>query len=76
MQVADKVNKLGEDVRGYGQAASWQAYGHWMYAAGGSFYDQSGTGCGLNTPQALNGLGFQQAIYQARLFSSLPLSTV
>jgi len=64
MQVADKVNKLGDEVRGYGQAASWQAYGYWMYAAGGSFYDQSGTGCGLNSPQALNGLGFQQAVYQ------------
>ncbi len=65
MQVADKVNKLGDEVRGYGQSASWQAYGHWMYAAGGSFYDQNGTGCGLSSPQALNGLGFQQAIYQS-----------
>ena len=64
MQVAHAVSVMGDDIQGYGQNSSWGAYGYWMYAAGGSFYNPDGTGCGLDSEQALMGLGFQRAIYQ------------
>lgn len=65
LQVASAINEQGEEIQGYGESTSWDAYGYWMYASGGSFYNEDGTGCGLDSQQALAGLGFQRTLYES-----------
>ena len=64
LEVAIAVDALGSDIFGYGQNAWWGPYGYWLNAAGGSFFTEDRTGCGLDTPGSLAGLEFQQRIYQ------------
>ncbi|MCC6602000.1 MAG: sugar ABC transporter substrate-binding protein [Anaerolineae bacterium] len=64
IEVASAINALGDDIYGYGQNAWWGPYGYWINAAGGSFYNEDRTACGLDTAEALAGLEFEQRIYQ------------
>lgn len=64
LDVAQKVRALGPDIYGYGANAWWGPYGVWINSAGGSFFTKDRTGCALNTPEALEGLAFEQSLYQ------------
>jgi multiple sugar transport system substrate-binding protein len=67
MEVAEAIDALGDDISGYGQSGWWGPYGYWMNAAGGNFFNEDRTACGLDTPEALAGLEFQKSIYDAGL---------
>ena len=62
--VAQAINALGDDIYGYGQNAWWGPYGYWINAAGGGFFNEDRTACGLDTAESLAGLAFEQRIYQ------------
>lgn len=64
VEVASAINALGDDIFGYGQNAWWGPYGYWINAAGGSFFTEDRTGCGLNSAESLAGLEFEQRLYQ------------
>lgn len=64
LEVAQAVDALGEDVRGFGQNAWWGPYGYWINAAGGNFYNEDRTACALDSEAALAGLSFQRSLYQ------------
>lgn len=63
LDVAKKVQALGSDVYGYGANAWWGPYGVWINSAGGSFYNEDRTACGLDTPEAIAGLTFERQLY-------------
>jgi multiple sugar transport system substrate-binding protein len=63
LDVAQKTRALGTDIYGYGASAWWAPNGVWINAAGGSFFNADRTACGLNTPEALEGLTFQKSLY-------------
>lgn len=64
LEVSQKVRALGSDVYGYGANAWWGPYGTWINAAGGGFFNEDRTACGLDTAEALAGLAFEQSLYQ------------
>ncbi len=64
LDVAQKVRGLGSDIYGYGANAWWGPYGTWSNAAGGGFFNADRTACNLNSPESLQGLQFQQDLYQ------------
>ncbi len=63
LEVALAIDALGEDIKGYGQNAWWGPYGYWINAAGGGFFNEDRTACGLDTPESLAGLEFESRIY-------------
>ncbi|MBS3963147.1 MAG: sugar ABC transporter substrate-binding protein [Methylomonas sp.] len=63
LDVAQKVTALGGGVYGYGANAWWGPYGVWINAAGGGFFNEDRTACALDTPEAIQGLSFQQSLY-------------
>jgi len=62
LDVAQKVTALGGGVYGYGANAWWGPYGVWINAAGGGFFNEDRTACALDTPEAIQGLTFQQSL--------------
>jgi multiple sugar transport system substrate-binding protein len=64
LDVAQKVRGLGSDIYGYGANAWWGPYGTWSNAAGGGFFNADRTACNLNSPESLQGLQFEQDLYQ------------
>jgi multiple sugar transport system substrate-binding protein len=63
VEVASAIDALGDDIYGYGQNAWWGPYGYWINAAGGNFFNEDRTACGLDTPEALAGLEFESRLY-------------
>lgn len=63
LEVAQAVRGLGDDIYGYGQNAWWGPYGYWINAAGGGFFNEDRTACGLDTPESIAGLTFEQSLY-------------
>lgn len=63
LDVAQKVNALGNDIYGYGANAWWGPYGVWLNSAGGGFYNADRTACGLDTAESIAGLEFQRSLY-------------
>ncbi|MBW7882864.1 MAG: sugar ABC transporter substrate-binding protein [Caldilineaceae bacterium] len=64
LEVASTVRGLGPDIYGYGGNAWWGPYGTWMNSAGGGFFNGDRTACNLNSPESLQGLEFEQSLYQ------------
>ena len=64
LDVAQKTRALGTDIYGYGASAWWGPYGVWLNSAGGGFFTADRNACALNTPESLEGLTFQRALYQ------------
>jgi multiple sugar transport system substrate-binding protein len=64
LDAAQKVRALGSDIYGYGANPWWAPYGTWMNAAGGGFFNADRTACNLNSPESLQGLQFEQDLYQ------------
>lgn len=64
VEVASAIDALGDDIFGYGQNAWWGPYGYWINAAGGGFFTEDRTACGLDSDEALAGLEFEQRLYQ------------
>ena len=61
-ETAEALNRLGDDVWGYGQYSWWGTHGYWMHAAGGEYWDDAG-GCALNSDAVREGLTYEQALY-------------
>jgi len=66
-QVAEKVNALGGDIKGYGMNAWWGPFGAFMNAAGGGFFNAERNACALNTQESLQGLTFLRQMYDTGL---------
>lgn len=64
LAVAEATRALGSDIYGYGANAWWGPYGVWLNAAGGGFFNDDRTACGLDTSESLAGLEFQRSLYQ------------
>jgi len=62
-QVADDIAALGGEVKGYGQSSWWGPYGYWMEAAGGGFFTEDRTACGLDADGSIEGLTFLNELY-------------
>lgn len=63
LAVAEAVSALGDEFKGYGGSAWWGPYGVWMNAAGGGFFNEDRTACGLDSAESLAGLEFAQMLY-------------
>ncbi|MDX1415993.1 MAG: sugar ABC transporter substrate-binding protein [Candidatus Promineifilaceae bacterium] len=63
LEVAEAVDGLGGDIKGYGGSAWWGPYGVWMNAAGGGFFNEDRTACNLDSSESLEGLAFAQNLY-------------
>jgi len=63
LEVSQAVTALGSDIYGYGANAWWGPYGVWLNGAGGGFFNETRTGCALDTPESLAGLEFQRSLY-------------
>lgn len=63
LEVAEAVSALGGEFKGYGGSAWWGPYGVWMNAAGGGFFNEDRTACGLDSAESLEGLAFAQMLY-------------
>jgi len=63
LEVAEAVDALGDDIKGYGANAWWAPYDAWMNAAGGGFFNADRTACNLDSAESLEGLAFEQDLY-------------
>jgi multiple sugar transport system substrate-binding protein len=63
VEVASAIDGLDDDIFGYGQSAWWGPYGYWINAAGGGFFNEDRTACGLDSAESLAGLAFEQRLY-------------
>jgi len=62
-QVVADVAGLGADIEGFASDAWWGPYGYWMGAAGGGFFNEDRTACGLDTPESVEGLTFVRELF-------------
>jgi multiple sugar transport system substrate-binding protein len=51
--------------KGFAMDAWWGPYGYFINAAGGSFFNEDGTECAVDTPEAIEGLAAMQALYDS-----------
>jgi multiple sugar transport system substrate-binding protein len=65
MEVAQATSELGPDIKGYGANAWWGPYGVWMNSAGGGFFNDDRTQCGLDTEASIEGLTFMKDLYDS-----------
>jgi multiple sugar transport system substrate-binding protein len=63
VEVADGIGALGGGILGYGQSSWWGPYGYWMEAAGGGFFSDDRTACGLDSAGSVEGLTFLADLY-------------
>ncbi len=61
--VATKVAALGGENKGFAMDAWWGPYGYFINSAGGSFFNEAGTECAIDTPEAIAGLTQMRAVY-------------
>jgi multiple sugar transport system substrate-binding protein len=62
-EVADGIAALGGGITGYGQSSWWGPYGYWMEAAGGGFFTDDRSACGLDSDGTVAGLTFLADLY-------------
>ncbi len=63
VEVADGIAALGGGTLGYGQSSWWGPYGYWLEAAGGGFFNDDRTACGLDSSGSVAGLTFLADLY-------------
>jgi multiple sugar transport system substrate-binding protein len=64
VEVSQAVRGLGTDIYGYGANAWWGPYGVWLNAAGGGFFNEDRSACGLDSEGSIAGLEFERKLYQ------------
>jgi len=62
-EVADQVAELGGANKGFAMNAWWANYGYFMNNAGGGFFNEDRTGCGLDSEGSIAGLQFLSDLY-------------
>lgn len=62
--VATKVSELGGENKGFAMDAWWGPYGYFINAAGGSFFNDAGTECALDSAEAIAGLTQMATVFQ------------
>ncbi|MEO1061531.1 MAG: sugar ABC transporter substrate-binding protein [Actinomycetota bacterium] len=63
LEVAEAVAALDTSIFGYAQANWWGPNGAWMNAAGGGFFNDDRTACGLDADGSIEGLTFLRDLY-------------
>lgn len=63
VEVTDGIADLGGEIKGYGQSSWWGPYGYWLEAAGGGFFTDDRTACGLDGAGSIEGLTFLADLY-------------
>lgn len=72
-EAAEEIGALGDEVYGFGMNAWWANWGYFVNAAGGNFFNEDYTGCGLDSEATVEGLQFAQNLFDSGL--SLPWGT-
>ena len=60
---ASEIAGLGDEIAGFGMDGWWGPYGYWINAAGGSFFNEDFTACGLNSEGTVAGLEFAAELF-------------
>jgi multiple sugar transport system substrate-binding protein len=66
-EVATAVSALGGENKGFAMDAWWGPIGYFIQAAGGSFLNEDGTECTVDSPEAIAGLTQMKAVYDGGL---------
>jgi multiple sugar transport system substrate-binding protein len=66
-EVATAVSAVGGENKGFAMDAWWGPYGYFINAAGGNFFNEDGTECAVDSPEAVAGVTQMQAVYDADL---------
>ncbi len=61
--VVQDVASLGGEIKGYGQSGWWGPYGAWINAAGGGFFTDDRSACGLDSDASIAGLQALRDLY-------------
>lgn len=62
-EVADQVTALGGANKGFAMNAWWANFGYFMNNAGGGFFNEDRTECGLDSEGSIEGLQFLADLY-------------
>ena len=63
-EVAEAVDALGGDIRGFGMNNWWANPGIWMHSAGGGFFNEDRTASIVGSPESVAGLEYLSGLYQ------------
>jgi len=63
-QVAEAVNGVSDQTRGFAVNNWWANWGLFVNAAGGSLFNEDRTACALDSEEAQEGLSFLQGLYE------------
>ncbi len=63
-EVAEAVDALGDDIRGFGMNNWWANPGIWMHSAGGGFFNEDRTASIVGSPESVAGLEYLSGLYQ------------
>ena len=66
-EVATAVSALGGENKGFAMDAWWGPIGYFIQAAGGSYLNEDGTECTVDSPEAIAGLTQMKAVYDGGL---------
>jgi multiple sugar transport system substrate-binding protein len=70
---AAAINDLGDEVTGFAMGNWWANWWLFVNAAGGGFFNEDRTACGLNTPETTEALTFLSDLYSSG--AALPYGT-
>ena len=66
-QTAAAIAKTGGANKGFGVNSWWANYGYFMNSAGGGFFNEDRTECGIDSPESIAGLTYMKGLYDKGL---------
>lgn len=63
LKAAEALRDESAGTYGFSFSNWWGLWGHFVYAAGGSLFNEDRTACGLDTPEAIAGLQFMSDLF-------------
>ena len=62
---AEEINALGDEIKGFAMNAWWANWGYFVNAAGGSFFNEDYSACGLDNEATAQGLQFAADLFDS-----------
>ena len=62
---AEEINALGDEIYGFAMNAWWANWGYFVNAAGGSFFNEDYSACGLDNEATAEGLQFAADLFDS-----------
>ncbi len=72
-EAANDIDALGDEIYGFAMNAWWANWGYFVNAAGGSFFNEDYTACGLDNEATVEGLTFARDLFSSG--AALPWGT-